>query len=101
MSNQLQIATKKQVSSILSSANVKKRFTELLGSKAPGFMTSIINISGSYALAGADEQSIVESCAVAAALDLPIDPNLGFAYIVPYNTKVNNQFVKKAQFQMG
>ena len=30
-------------------------------------------------------------------MDLPIDPNLGFAYIVPYNNKGKNE----AQFQMG
>ena len=45
--------------------------------------------------------------AIAATLDLPIDPNLGFAYIVPYKNTVKDKFGNvvetrnEAQFQMG
>jgi recombination protein RecT len=38
---------------------------------------------------------------VAASLKLPITPSLGFAYILPYNCKSGNTWVKKAQFQLG
>ncbi len=41
----------------------------------------------------ASPQSIYNAACVAATLDLPINNNLGFAYIVPYG--------KDAQFQMG
>jgi recombination protein RecT len=80
--------------SILGSESIKNRFNELLGKKAPGFISSIINVSQSNKLlAKADPKSIISSAVVAASLDLPIDKNLGFAWIVPYGNQ--------AQFQMG
>lgn len=75
----------------------KKRINEIMGKKAAPFMASIVNISNLPSLKDSDKSSIISSAIVAATLDLPIDPNLGFAYIVPYNTKEG----KKAQFQMG
>lgn len=87
----------------LSNDGIKKRFEEMLGKKSAGFISSIINVvnSNDY-LATADPNSIIMSAAVAATLDLPINPNLGFAYIVPYNTKQKDgSFKVMAQFQMG
>lgn len=104
MSNQIQTQEQSKnvtVSSLIKQDSYKKRFNELLGKKAPGFISSMINASNSPSLKDAEPNSIISSAVVAATLDLPIDQNLGFAYIVPYNTKVNNTFVKKAQFQMG
>lgn len=85
------------VKSLLANVNYK-RFEEILGRKAQGFMSSIINISNSVSLQGCEPNSIISSAVVAATLDLPIDQNLGFAYIVPYNDKKKG---KIAQFQMG
>ena len=71
---------------------------EMLGNKAAGFLTSLMNTTnGNAQLQQADPNSILKAGAIAATLDLPIDPNLGFAYIVPYNNKGKNE----AQFQMG
>lgn len=81
-----------EVKNILAATSVQKRFTDILGKKATGFMASLINISNSK-LKGIEPYSVVSSAMIAATLDLPIDPNLGFAWIVPYKTK--------AQFQMG
>ena len=86
------------VKSLLGSPNLKKRFEDMLGKKAAGFVGSLINLSSSVNLTGVEPMSIISSAAVAATLDLPIDPNLGFAYIVPYNDKKKG---KVAQFQMG
>jgi recombination protein RecT len=96
--------TNNQVASVkglLANIGYKKRFEEILGKKAAGFMASIINISNGPVLAGVEPNSVIASAVVAATLDLPIDPNLGFAYIVPYNVKVNGEYVKKGQFQLG
>lgn len=81
-----------EVKNILANVNVQERFKEILGKKATGFMASLINISTSK-LKGIEPYSVVSSAMIAATLDLPIDPNLGFAWIVPYG--------RKAQFQMG
>ena len=76
----------------------RKKFQEMLGNKAAGFLTSLLNTTnGNAQLQQADPNSILKAGAIAATLDLPIDANLGFAYIVPYNNRGKNE----AQFQMG
>lgn len=94
-----------QVKNILSQENVKQRFTEVLGKKAPQFMATIVNVVGaSPSLKECDANSIMGAAFVAASFDLPIDSNLGFAALVPYekSTKVGNEWQKEkhAQFQM-
>lgn len=73
---------------------IKKRFEEILGKKANGFIVSVLNtVNSNNLFEGVDPNSILKAALVAASLDLPIDPNLGFAYIIPYG--------KEAQFQIG
>lgn len=84
--------------SMINDERTKNKFKEMLGNKAAGFLTSLMNTTnGNVQLQQADPNSILKAGAIAATLDLPIDPNLGFAYIVPYNNKGKNE----AQFQMG
>lgn len=96
-----------QVKEILSHDNVKKKFTDVLGQKAPQFMASITNtVSGNAQLRKCPANSIIGAAFVAATYDLPIDSNLGFAAIVPYNESVYNYRINEwekrpvAQFQM-
>lgn len=92
---------------LFSRDDVRNRFTEMLGKKAQGFITSVLQIVQSNAnLKNADPLSVYNAAAVAATLDLPLNNNLGFAYIVPYNQKYQDgegQWKSKqvAQFQMG
>lgn len=89
---------KESVASILGRVDIKKRFDDILGKKSPGFMSSIISAtSANKELSKADPNSVVRAAAIAAALDLPINPSLGFAHIVPYKDKGE----PVAQFQMG
>jgi recombination protein RecT len=83
--------------------NVKAKFTELLGKKAQGFITSVLQIVASNdLLSKAEPTSIYQAAAVAATLDLPLNNNLGFAYIVPYNARQKDGNYKQvAQFQIG
>jgi len=87
---------------------VKQKFTEVLGKKAQGFVASILQISSQNALlANADPNTVIQSAMVAATLDLPLNANLGFAYIIPYNVKTKGKngqpdtFNTVAQFQLG
>jgi len=85
---------------------VKKKFEEMLGKRSTGFITSVMQVvSGNNYLSTATPESVYGAAAMAAALDLPINNSLGFAWIVPYNTSVqeDGQWVKKviAQFQIG
>lgn len=72
-----------------------KRFEEVLGKKAPGFMSSLITVG--RMLPDVDPKSIMGAAMKAAVLDLPIDPSLGFAWIVAYREGDK----KIAQFQIG
>lgn len=85
---------------LLSAPTMKKKFEEVLDDKAPQFMSSLLNLyNGDPNLQKAEPMSIVSSAMVAAALDLPVDKNLGYAWIVPYYDSKKKQTV--AQFQMG
>jgi recombination protein RecT len=86
---------------------VKSKFEQLLGKKSVGFVTSVLQITSQNALLSkANPMSIFNASAMAATLDLPINQNLGFAYIVPYNEKYKDaqgqwQSRCNAQFQIG
>ena len=74
--------------------SVKNKFKELMGKRSAQFITSVLQVvSQNDLLSKADPISVFNAAATAATLDLPINQNLGFAYIVPYKGK--------AQFQMG
>lgn len=89
-----------QLKHMLSGGGVKQRFEDMLGKKAAGFISSIVNVaSNNRDLMLADPQSVINAAVIAATLDLPINPNLGFAYIVGYKDGKTNQVV--AQFQAG
>lgn len=79
---------------------VQTKFTEMLGKKSTQFITSVMQVANSNdLLAKATPQSIYGAAVTAAILDLPIQNNLGFAYIVPYNDRQSGQCI--AQFQVG
>jgi recombination protein RecT len=79
---------------LVSQTNIKKRFEEILGAKAPGFISSILSaVNTNPKLKEADPKTTLAAAAVAATLDLPINPSLGFAHLVPYGNRT--------QFQIG
>lgn len=102
--NQLSVVS--QVKSMLARDDVKTRFADILGKKAPQFTASLVNVvAASPQLSSSDPNSIMAAAFVAASFDLPIDGNLGFSAIVPYNKNMkgaNGKWVKVslAQFQM-
>lgn len=101
------MANELTVKDFFSREDVKVKFHELLGAKSVGFLTSVLQITNQNTLLSkATPVSIYNSAAMAATLDLPINQNLGFAYIVPYNEKFKDtqgQWQQRcvAQFQIG
>lgn len=74
--------------------SVQSKFKEMLGAKSTQFITSVMQVTtNNKLLANATPESIYGAAITAAILDLPIQNNLGFAYIVPYGGS--------AQFQIG
>lgn len=93
------------LNSILDSDGYRKRFDELLGARAPQFVSSIVSlVNGDANLKRAFIESpvtVVQSALKAATFDLPIDPNLGYAYIVPFNNIRDGEKRMEATFIMG
>ena len=91
------------VKALFERPEVQSKFKELLNKRSSSFITSVLQIVNSNdLLKNADAMSIYQSAVVAATLDLPLNNNLGFAYIVPYNNKQSDGTYKTvAQFQMG
>ncbi|MRN00199.1 hypothetical protein D1Z97_03120 [Riemerella anatipestifer] len=80
--------------SLFQKDHIQKRFNQLLGKKSQGFISSVLQIvNNSKLLTNADPNTVLTAAVTAATLDLPINPNLGFSWIVPYKGQ--------AQFQMG
>lgn len=90
-----------QVKEIFTRDRTKKKFEEVLGQKAPQFIASVMNaVSGNSTLRKCNATSIVGAAFVAATYDLPIDGNLGFSAIVPYNNNKWNPKTGKAEKHM-
>lgn len=101
--------------SFMNKDEVKRKFQEMLGNRATSYITSVLQIAASNdKLAKAEPMSIYNAACTAATLDLPINNNLGFAYIIPYKTKVEELYTNDkgkevirqtekyvAQFQLG
>lgn len=74
----------------------------MLGSKAAGFATSVLSVvNNNTLLQKANAASVYSSAMVAASLDLPINPNLGFAAIVPYGTQAQFQIMTRGLVQLA
>lgn len=99
--------TQLTIKNLFQKDEVRNKFQEMLGKRAPSFITSVLQIVASNnLLSKADPHSVYHSAAVAATLDLPLNNNLGFAYIVPYNQSYQDDtgsWKKRqvAQFQLG
>src|SRR5690625_610130 len=82
------------IKGLLDREDVQQRFQEMLGDRSRAFMVSALQVVNSNSnLKKADPMSIYQGVVLAATLDLPLNNNLGFAYLVPYRSK--------AQFQIG
>lgn len=91
--NPLELAHREgTIEQLLERPNYRSRFNQMLGDRAPQFVSSIITVYKGFSQP-VDPTSVIAAAAIAATLDLPIEKNLGFAHIVPY--------AGKAQFQMG
>ena len=82
--------------------SVKKNLRAMLGQKAQGFATSVLSVvNNNKLLQNADPSTIYSSAMVAASLDLPINPNLGFAAIVPYGRQAQCQIMSRGFIQLA
>lgn len=77
---------------------VSKRLNDLLGKRSAQFVTSLVAAANANKmLNNCKPESVVSAALIAASMDLPVNQNLGFAYLIPYKTKEG----EVCQFQMG
>lgn len=91
---------------MLAAPSVMKQFENALGKSANAFFASIIDLyNGDTNLQECEPSEVIKEALKAAILKLPINKNLGFAYIIPFNNsiKVNGVWTKKKvpTFQLG
>lgn len=85
-----------------SNETVMNNLRGMLGSKAQSFATSVLSVvNNNRLLQNSSPESIYSSAMVAASLDLPINPNLGFAAIVPYGQVSQFQIMTRGLIQLA
>jgi recombination protein RecT len=115
------MSDKPQVSlqAYMRSGAVQERIEQLLDKRASQFTTTLMSvINANPVLQECKPETVLTAAITAASMDLPINPNLGFAYIIPYNNnkKIEEKYIDgkgkervrtkwlttvEAQFQMG
>lgn len=98
------------MNAMLDGENLRGRFNDLLGKRAPQFISSIVSLvnadSNMQQAFYEAPMTVIQSALKAATFDLPVDQNLGYAYIVPFkNSKKdadgNWHKVTEASFILG
>lgn len=90
------------VKELVRSDTIKSKFDDILGKRAPQFISSIVNIvNSSQDLKDVDQTSVISSALVAASLDLPINQNFGYMYLVPYKGMAQPQMGYKGYIQLA
>lgn len=101
MSNQVakkEPAPMARLKRVLNVDSVQEQFKNALDENAGAFIASIIDLYGSdHYLQECEPQKVIMEALKAATLKLPINKQLGFAYIVPYKS----DGVSIPQFQLG
>ena len=114
----------KKFNRVLMNADMQNYLLTVLGARKEQFVNNLLALVGNDTkLQACTPQSLIFAGTKATALGLPLDPNLGFAYVIPYNnTKRYKEMqliaktaddmpverevsveekVKEAQFQIG
>lgn len=82
------------INGLLDGETMRKRFDDLLGKRAPQFISSLVTlVNATPQLQQAIYEApmtVIQAALKAASYDLPIDPSLGYAYIVPFNNTVKD-----------
>lgn len=95
------------INGFLDRDGMRRRFDELLGKRAPQFISSIVSLVN----ADKDMQrafmespmTVIQAALKAATFDLPVDQSLGYAYIVPFKNykKDIGAYKTEATFILG
>lgn len=85
-----------KLQTLVKSEGIQSRFRDVLGKRTPQFCSSLIQVGNSLG-DDCDPMSIISGAMIAATLDLPINRNLGFSWLIPFVNKGK----KEALFIVG
>lgn len=94
--------SKVPVKDLVKQDKIKQMLASTLGSRSRQFATSLVSVvNENYQLGKVDQMSVINSAMVAATLDLPINQNLGYMWLVPYKNKATPQIGYKGYIQLA
>ena len=103
-----ELAVKEQgIASYLSSPAVRESITNVLGEKnVDSFVADVVAcVQNNETLAKCTNKSIFSAALLSKSINLPLTPQLGYAYLVPFDNKHQENgktvYLKEAVFQMG
>ena len=106
MANEI-IAREKNITSYLSIPEVRESIINVLGKDhVDSFVSDVVAcVQNNKTLAECTNKSIFSAALLSKSINLPLTPQLGYAYLVPFDNKhqVNGhtEYIKEAVFQMG
>lgn len=105
MSNQLttqtaQVPSLKTFNQTITNAKTQEYLEQVLGDRKASFVSNLVAlVSNSDKLQECESKTLMFSALQATALNLPLNSNLGLAYIIPYKNYKSGK--TEAQFQIG
>ena len=98
--SQLAVSNLKSFNQVIVADKTQEYLRQVLGTKKAAFVNNLTALVANNAmLQRCDPSSLMFAGIKATALDLPLDSNLGFAYVIPYENRKAGKV--EAQFQMG
>lgn len=106
MSNEVAVK-EKGIADYLASPAVRENIVSVLGKDhVDAFVSDLVAcVQNNSELAKCSNKSIFSAALLSKSINLPLTPQLGYCYLVPFNNKKNENgktiYVKEATFQMG
>lgn len=106
MANEVAVK-EKGIASYLAAPEVRESIINVLGKDhVDSFISDVVAcVQNNKALSECTNKSIFSAALLSKSINLPLTPQLGYAYLVPYDNKKNENgktvYIKEATFQMG
>lgn len=102
MANENAVQKKVTVATLAHNEQFNKHIEETLGRRTPQFMTSVTSlVNSNKAFENCNPYSVFDACLAAASMNLPVNKDLGQAWIIPYGNKAQLQIGWKGYIQLA
>ena len=102
MANENAVQKKVTVATLAHNEQFNKRIEETLGRRTPQFMTSVTSlVNSNKAFENCNPYDIFNACLVAASMNLPVNKDLGQAWVIPYGNTPQLQIGWKGYVQLA